>query len=112
MALGEHDLSASHAGRARADDHDRDVLGSLTDDPQGVEQRGEDDDRRAVLVVMKNRNIELRAQPPFDLKAARPGDVLEIDVPESRGHRCDEGDDLIDVVGVDAERNASTPANS
>jgi hypothetical protein len=103
-ALGEHDLRARHAGRACADDHDGDVLGALADDPQGVEQRGEHDDRRAVLVVMKDRDVELRAQPPFDLKAARRGDVLEVDASEGRGHRCDEGDDLIDVLGVDAQR--------
>ena len=67
-APGEHDLRARHAGRACADDHDGDVLGALADDPQGVEQRGEHNDRRAVLVVMKDRDVELRAQPPFDLK--------------------------------------------
>jgi hypothetical protein len=103
-ALGEHDLRAAHAGRTGADDHDRDVLGSLVDDPQGVEQRGEHDDRRAVLVVVEDRDVELRAQPPLDLKAARHGDVLEIDAAEGRGHRRDEGDDLVDVLGVDAQR--------
>jgi hypothetical protein len=103
-ALGEHDLRAGHAGRARADDHDRDVLGALADDAQGVEQRGEHDDRRPVLVVVKVRDVEPSAQLPLDFEAARRGDVLEIDAAEGRGDRCDEGDDLVDVLGVDAQR--------
>jgi len=53
---------------------------------------------------MEDRDVELRAQPPFDLKAARGGDVLEVDAAEGRGHGCDEGDDLVDVLGVDAQR--------
>jgi hypothetical protein len=35
-----------------------------------------------VLVVMEDRDVELSAQPPFDLKAARRGDVLEVDPPK------------------------------
>jgi hypothetical protein len=101
-ALGEHDLCAGHAGGARTNDHYGDVLGTLADDPQGVEQRGQHDDRRAVLVVVEDRDVELRAQPPLDLEAPRGGDVLEVDASEVRSHSPDEGDDLVDVLGVKA----------
>jgi hypothetical protein len=37
--MREHHVRAGQAGRARADDHRRDVLGPLADDPQGIEQR-------------------------------------------------------------------------
>ena len=80
------------------------VLGALADDPQRVEQRGEHDDRGAVLVVVEDRDVELRAQPPLDLEAARRRDVLEVDAAERRRGRLDERDDLVDVLGVEAQR--------
>ena len=76
----------------------------LLDDAQGVEQRREHDDRRAVLVVVKDRDIELGAQAPLDLEAARRRDVLQVDAAERRGRRLDERHDLIDVLGVEAQR--------
>jgi len=57
-----------------------------------------------VLVVVKDGDVELYAQAPFDLKTARRGDVLEVDGAEGWGRRFDERDDLIDVLGVDAQR--------
>ena len=103
-ALGEHDLGAGDAGRAGADDDHGDVLGALADEPQRVQQRGEHDDRGAVLVVVEDRDVELGAQPPLDLEAARRRDVLEVDAAERRRRRLHERDDLVDVLGVEAER--------
>ena len=82
----------------------RDVLRALADDAQGVEQRGEHDDRRAVLVVVEDRDVELGAQPPLDLEAARRGDVLEVDAAERRRGRLDELDDRVDVLRREAQR--------
>ena len=67
----EQDLGARDAGRAGADDHDRDVLGALADDPQRVQERGQHDDGGAVLVVVEDGDVELLAQPALDLEAAR-----------------------------------------
>jgi hypothetical protein len=40
-----------------------------------------------VLVVMEDRDVELRAQAPLDLEAARRGDVLQVDPAERRRRR-------------------------
>jgi hypothetical protein len=66
-------MMSAHARPAAPapDGHPSDVLGSLADDAQGVEQRREHDDRCAVLVVVKDRDIELGSQAPLDLEAAR-----------------------------------------
>ena len=41
------------------------------DHPRGVHQGGEHDDRRAVLVVVEDRDVEPVPQPALDLEAAR-----------------------------------------
>ena len=46
-------------------------------------QRGEHDDRRPVLVVVEDRDVELLVQPALDLEAARRRDVLEVDAAEA-----------------------------
>src|SRR5450755_2998348 len=58
-AVGEHDVRAGQSGGTCADDRNRDVAQALGDHARGVEQRGEHHDRRAVLVVVEDRNIEL-----------------------------------------------------
>ena len=103
-AVGEDDLRARDPRGARADDHDLDLAGVLAHHAQRVDQRGEDDDRGAVLVVVEDRDVELGAQPALDLEAARRRDVLEVDPAEARRDRLDEGDDLVGVLGVQAQR--------
>jgi hypothetical protein len=76
----------------------------LPDHAQRVAQRCERDDRRAVLVVVEHRDVELLAQPALDLEAARRRDVLEVDAREDRGDRLDGADDLLGVGGVEADR--------
>ena len=100
-------------GRARADHHHADVLGALADDPQRVQQRGQHDDRGAVLVVVEDRDVERLLQPPLDLEAARRGDVLEVDAAERRrdaARRCS----TISSTSVVSRHSgkASTPASS
>ena len=77
---------------------------SLPTTLQGVDQRGEHDDRRAVLVVVEDRDVEAGAQPTLDLEAARRRDVLEVDAGEDRGDQLDRAHDLVDVLGVEADR--------
>jgi hypothetical protein len=59
-----------------------------------------------VLVVVEDRDLELGAQAPFDLKAARRGDVLQVDAAEGGRRRLDESDDLLDVL--DQKGSSST----
>src|SRR5690606_6303409 len=63
----------------------------------------EGDDRGAVLVVVEHRDVERLTQAPFDLEAARGGDVLEVDTGEHRGDRLDGGHDLVDVGRVERD---------
>ena len=103
-AVRKHDVGARQTGGAGADDHNREVLGALVDDPERVEECRQHDDRRAVLVVVEDQDVKLCAQAAFDLEAARRRDVLQVDAAEGRGSRRNEGNDLTDVLGVEAQR--------
>jgi hypothetical protein len=59
---------------------------------------------RAVLIVVEHGDVELGAQAPLDLEATRRGDVLEVDAAERRRRRLHERDDLVHVLGIDAQR--------
>ena len=108
-AVGQHDLGTCQAGSAGADNDDLDVRGALIDDPQCVHQRGEYHDRRSVLVVMEDGNVELGAQSPLDLKAAWRRDILQIDRAEGRHRHLGELDDAVDVLGRQAQRERIDP---
>ena len=103
-ARREQQLQDGRTGRARAGHDDADVLDRLAHDAQRVGQRGEDDDRGAVLVVVEDGDVEGLAQPRLDLEAARGGDVLEVDAGEARGDGLDDLDDRVGVLGVQADR--------
>jgi hypothetical protein len=92
------------ARRPRTRHDHADVREPLADDLERVVQRTEHDDRRAVLVVVEDRDVEQVAQPLLDLEAARRGDVLEVDAGEDRGDELDRPDDLVGVLGVEADR--------
>ena len=98
------DLRHRDAGGAEADDEDAQVLDPLAGELQRVEDRGEHDDRGAVLVVVEDGDVELGLQPVLDLEAARRRDVLEVDAAERRGDPLDGLDDLVGVLGVEADR--------
>jgi hypothetical protein len=85
-------------------DADADLVHALVDDAQRIRQRGEDDDRGAVLVVVEDRDVERLAQPGLDLEAARRRDVLEVDPAVDRGDRLHDLDDGVGVLGVEADR--------
>ena len=99
----EEDVGGRDARGADAGDHDLDVLDPLADDLERVDERGERDDRRAVLVVVEHGDVELGAQALLDLEAARRRDVLEVDAAEGRRDRHAERDDLVDVLRRDAD---------
>ena len=97
-------LRGRHAGGAEADDEHVQVLEPLAEQLGRVEQRREHDDGGAVLVVVEDGDVELGLQALLDLEAARGGDVLEVDAAEGRRDRLDGGDDLVGVLGVQAQR--------
>ena len=67
----EEQVGCRDPGGADAGDDDLDVFEALADDLERVHERSQHDDRRAVLVVVKDRDVELVAQPALDLEAAR-----------------------------------------
>ena len=92
--------------------HDLAVRELLADHAQRVAQRAEDDHRRAVLVVVEDRDVEQLAQPRLDLEAARGRDVLEVDAAVGRGEDLDGADDLLGVLGVQAHRPGVHPGEA
>ena len=59
-----------------------------------------DNNRRAVLIIMKDRNAHAFAQPAFHFKTFRRLDVFQIDRAEGRLQRGDHFDQLIGVFFV------------
>ena len=80
----EQQLDDRGARRTRAGHDDPDVGDVLAHHAQRVVERGEHDDRGAVLVVVEHGDVEQLAEPTFHLEAARRGDVLEVDAREAR----------------------------
>ena len=103
-ALGEEESDDRIARRADARDDDADVLDLLSDELEGVDQRGEDDDRGTVLIVVEDRDVEFGAQPLLDLEAAGRGDVLQVDAAVGRGDRLDDRNDLLRIGRVEDDR--------
>ncbi|MPM87049.1 hypothetical protein SDC9_134142 [bioreactor metagenome] len=67
----QYQLGDGNAGGAGAVDHDADILPLFAGYFQRVDQAGDHHDGRAVLVIVKYGDVQLRLQPPLDLKAAR-----------------------------------------
>ena len=87
--------------RARADELD--LADALADDLEPVQQRGGGDDRRAVLVVVEDRDLHPLAQRLLDVEALRRLDVLEVDAAEGRLERRHDLDQLVRVGLVDLD---------
>ena len=77
--------------------------------PQRVPQGGGHHDGGAVLVVVKDRDVQQLAQPCLDLETPRRGDVLEVDPAVHRGDGPDDIHDLVGVLGVQAHRPRVDP---
>ncbi|CAH0327595.1 hypothetical protein SRABI128_06262 [Microbacterium sp. Bi128] len=102
LCLEQRDDGGAGGADARNDNPD---LGEFfVHDAQGVGQGCQRDDCGSVLVVVEDRDVELLAEPGFDLEAARSGDVLKVDPAVDRGERLDDPDDFLRVLGVQADR--------
>ena len=101
----ERDVEA-RAGHGRGPgpaDDDLDVLELALGQGRGVEQRGARDDRRAVLVVVEDRDLHAPLELLLDVEAGRGADVLEVDAAEGRLERRDALDEGVGILGVDLE---------
>ena len=95
-------LTATPAAPA-PDTTTREVREVLADDPHGAQQGSERHDRRPVLVVVEDRDVETGLEPTLDLEAARSRDVLEVDAAVGRGDPHHGLDDLLDAAGLHAD---------
>ena len=108
----EQDLGDGDAGGAGSSDDHADVGHGLVDDLEGVLQRGQRDDRGAVLVVVEDGDVERRLEALLHLEAGRCGDVFQVHAAEDGGDALHGLDDGVDPVlqrhapgaGVDADR--------
>ena len=57
-----------------------------------------------MLVVVEDGDVAHLFEPLFDLKAARRGDVFEVDAAEAAGNEGDGLDDVVDLFGAHAQR--------
>ena len=105
-AVGEDQAADGDVGGAGADEGDLDVVDAPADHLEGVDEAGERDARRALLVVVPHGDLALLAQRVEDAEALGLGDVLEVDAAQPRLHELDELDELVRVLGVDHEREA------
>ena len=79
------------------------VLMSRPVSSQRVDQAGGGDDGGAVLVVMKDRDVEQFAQLLLDDEAFRRLDVLEIDAAPALAEELDAIDEFVGIFGGDFE---------
>ncbi len=100
----EENVRDCDACRADAGHHDLHVLDPLAHDLERVDKCREGHDRGAVLVVVEHRDVECLLEPALDLEAAWGRDVLEVDAAERRRDGGANRDDLVDVLGRQAER--------
>ena len=107
--LGLEDLDDGDPGRPRPRQHHPDPGQVLADHPQGVGQGGQDHDGGAVLVVVEHRDVERLPQAALDLEAAGGGDVLQVDPAVAGGQQLDGADDLVGVLGGQADRPGVDP---
>ena len=91
-------------GRAQAHDHGPQVLDPPPRQLQRVQQCGQHDDGRPVLIVVEHGDVQQVDQAVFDLEAPRGGDVLEVDATEPGADRVDHLDDLVGVARVQTDR--------
>ena len=97
-------LADGHARASRAVDDHLCRLHRLADNFQRVEQRRRNDNRRPVLVVVEDGNVADFLQLALHLKAARRGDIFQIDAAETAGNQVDGSRQLVHVLRAHAQR--------
>src|SRR5262245_7924471 len=83
------DLARGHARSPDTVKDDLELSRVLFNDLQGVKQRRERHNGRAMLIVMKHRDIDLVLQPLLDLEAAWCRNVFQVNPTEDRRNALD-----------------------
>ena len=98
VVLGRADRRGAGAG-----EDDLHLVDLLADDLERVEERGAGDDRRAVLVVVEDGDLERLPQRLLDVEAVGRLDVLEVDPADGGLEELAELDDVVGRLGADLE---------
>ena len=106
----EQEVRARHTGRAGTGDDDPLVFDRPVEHRVRAAQRGQQDDGRAVLVVVHDRAVQRLDQPALQLEATRCGHVLQVHRAERRPQANQGLDDLVHVGRVEHERDRVQPA--
>ena len=104
-AVGEQELRDGDARASGSVYHHPAVLLFLADHFQGVDDACENHDSGAVLVIMKDRDVEKPFQSFLDLKAPGSADILQVDASEARGKISDGLDDFLRILSVQTDGN-------
>ena len=104
-ADGEQQARDGDPGGSRTVHDDADVGHLFIHELQRIDERRERDDRRSVLVVVENRDVESSLQRALYFKAARRGYILEVDAAETAGEERNGLHNLVHVMRAHAERD-------
>ena len=103
-AIGEQELRDRNARAARAVHDHLNLFFVLADHLQRIDETREHHDCRSVLIVVEDRNIALFLQLALNFKAARCRNILEVHAAEGTGEQVNRIDNLVHVLGLNAER--------
>ena len=104
VASRQQQLHDGDRRRARAGGHDAYILFFLAHDLQRVVKSRERNNGGAVLVVVEDGNVTFFLQLALNLKAARGGNIFEIDAAERAGDERHGVYKFVHIVRFDAER--------
>ena len=102
-AARQKDLDDCNAGGADAVDHNLQVLEGPPTEAARVDQRTEHHHGGAMLVVVEDGNVEPFPKPFLNLEASWCADVLEVDASERGCDAYHRLDDLVGVLGIEAD---------
>ena len=103
QALAHQKFGDCNTCRARAVYNYGEVFQLLARKFESVEHSRHGNHRGAVLVVVEYGNIAHFLQPLFYFKATGSGDVFQIDTAEAAGKQRHGLDDIVNVLGADAQ---------
>ena len=103
-AIGHIERADADVGCARSDQRNLDVLNPLADDFQGVDQAGQANGCRPLLVVMPDRDLAAPAQLGENVETLGLRDILEVYPAKRRLKNFYRPDDFIGILGIEADR--------
>ena len=99
-AHGLHEFDTGNARSTRAIQHDLHIFDFLARDLKRIQKTRRTDHRRAVLVVVKDRNVHLFFKALLNDETLRRFDVLKVDAAKGWAHQTHRVAELIGVFGV------------